>query len=228
MTLSPRPLLGDAELARTSVVANNTMNRGRGLSGVNSYARELGFDPLARLGGLDRPRWLDLCSGEGLALRAAAAVLPAGAVLTGVDLVGPLLPRPRPTGVELVTASLATWSPPPGRRYDLVTCVHGLHYLGDKLALLARAVTWPAPGGLFVAHLDPDSFRLPDGRSAARPVLRALRDAGYTYHGRRHLLRHEDPADRPAVLPFAHLGADPQAGPNWTGQPGVATYVQPL
>ncbi|WP_236654634.1 methyltransferase domain-containing protein [Streptacidiphilus anmyonensis] len=219
-------LLSDGELEQSSVVANNTMNRERGLSGVNSYARELGFDPVARLRGLERPRWLDLCSGEGLALRAAAALLPAGAVLTGVDLVGPLGARPLPAGVELVTASLATWTPPPGR-YDLITCVHGLHYIGDKLALLARVTTWLAPGGLFVAHLDPDSFRLPDGRSAARPLLRALRDAGYGYDARRHLLRHEGATDQPFVFPFTHLGADPDAGPTWTGQPGVGTYVQP-
>lgn len=31
------------------MVANNTMNRERGLSGVNSYARELGRDPLETL-----------------------------------------------------------------------------------------------------------------------------------------------------------------------------------
>ncbi|WP_236652270.1 class I SAM-dependent methyltransferase [Streptacidiphilus neutrinimicus] len=226
--MNQQPLLRDSELERTSVVANNTMNRERGLSGVNSYARELGFDPVARLAGLERPSWLDLCSGEGHALRTAAGLLPAGAVLTGVDLVGPTARLPRPAGAELVTASLSTWTPPPGRRYDLITCVHGLHYLGDKLALLARVATWLRSDGLFVGHLDPDSFRLPDGRSAARQVLRALRGAGYGYDARRHLLRHEGSADRPPSLPFAHLGADPHAGPTWTGQPGVATYVRPL
>jgi len=39
-------LLSDAELERSAVVANCAMNRERQLSGVNSYARELGFDPL--------------------------------------------------------------------------------------------------------------------------------------------------------------------------------------
>jgi SAM-dependent methyltransferase len=221
-------LLSDEELERTSVVANNTMNRERGLSGVNSYARELGFDPVNRLGGTATPRWLDLCSGEGLALRGAAARLPAGAELTGVDLVGPLgAAAPLPQGVELITASLSSWVPPPGRRYGLITCVHGLHYLGDKLALLTRAASWLTRDGLFVAHLDPATFRLPDGRPAARPVLRALRAAGFGYDARRHLLRLEGGRDSLA-LPLTHLGADCDPVPTWTGQPGVATVIEPV
>ncbi|MFE7719702.1 hypothetical protein ACFU44_11755 [Nocardia rhizosphaerihabitans] len=52
-------LLDDVTLELSSVVANNAMNRGRGLAGVNSYARELGFDPYERLAerlrGDDRP-----------------------------------------------------------------------------------------------------------------------------------------------------------------------------
>ncbi|NUK13466.1 hypothetical protein HRW18_37130 [Streptomyces lunaelactis] len=31
------------------MVADNTMNRERGLAGVNSYARKLGFDPIRHL-----------------------------------------------------------------------------------------------------------------------------------------------------------------------------------
>ncbi|MGN2640003.1 hypothetical protein ACTD5D_28315 [Nocardia takedensis] len=38
-------LLDVEALERSSVVANNAMNRDRGLSGVNSYARDLGRDP---------------------------------------------------------------------------------------------------------------------------------------------------------------------------------------
>ncbi|MDG4861765.1 SAM-dependent methyltransferase, partial [Streptomyces sp. T-3] len=88
------PLISDVDLAASAVVANSTMNRGRGLAGVNSYARELGFDPLAHLAAVRsaEPSWLDLCSGEGRALREAAGRVPTAAVLTGVDLVGPLGP----------------------------------------------------------------------------------------------------------------------------------------
>lgn len=37
-------LLDDAALEKSAVVANRAMNRERQLAGVNSHARELGFD----------------------------------------------------------------------------------------------------------------------------------------------------------------------------------------
>jgi len=75
-TAQPPPrLIKDDELAGHSVVANSAMNRARVLAGVNSYTRELGFSPTEFLSECDHgsaPSWLDLCSGEGLALRDAA------------------------------------------------------------------------------------------------------------------------------------------------------------
>ncbi|MCX4097526.1 hypothetical protein [Nocardia sp. alder85J] len=62
---SGRRLLDDTALECTSVVANNAMNRDRRLSGVNSYTRELGFDPYRQLATAlraapDRPiGWID-------------------------------------------------------------------------------------------------------------------------------------------------------------------------
>lgn len=221
---TPPVLVGGDELERSSVVANNTMNRGRGLGGVNSYARELGIDPLAHLRArASAPSWLDLCSGEGRALSEAASVLPPDAVLTGVDLVGPLVPVPAPPTVERVRASVAQWAPE--RTYDLVTCVHGLHYVGDQLGLLSRAASWLAPDGLLLAQFDPDSIRRADGAPAGRAALKALRAAGFAYHARRHLLTLR--GGRTTTLPFRYLGADPGAGPNYTGQPAVASFYAP-
>ncbi|MEV7773692.1 class I SAM-dependent methyltransferase [Kitasatospora sp. NPDC086791] len=220
-------LIDDNALTASSVVANSTMNRERGLSGVNSYARELGFSPLAWL--LERtgaaPGWLDLCSGEGRALAEAARRLPEGVELTGVDLVGPMAPPPDAAALpqlRLVTAAVADWAP--GRSYDLITCVHGLHYLGDQLGAIARAASWLAPDGRFAAHFDPESVRRPDGSSAARPVVAALRAAGFGYQARRHLLVLD--GGRPVELPFVYAGADPAAGPNYTGQPAVGSYYR--
>lgn len=223
-TTAPPPpgLIEDDELAGHSVVANSTMNRERVLAGVNSYARELGFSPAEFLDEHGpAPSWLDLCSGEGLALREAARQLPR-AVITGVDLVGPLRRTALPDGLELITADLGRWSP--GRRYDLITCVHGLHYIGDRLALLERAASWLTGTGLLVAHLDPSTLRRPDGSDASRPVLAALRAAGFHYSARHHRLSLR--GGRPVTLPFAYLGADPHAGPNYTGQPAVASYYR--
>ncbi|MEU6161229.1 methyltransferase domain-containing protein [Streptomyces sp. NPDC047130] len=212
-----------AELERTWVVANNAMNRERGLSGVNSYARELGRDPLETLAGRPAPSWLDLCSGEGRALRAAAAVLPPDAVLTGVDLVGPTVPAPLPPGLELVTASVSAWAP--DRTYHLITCVHGLHYVGDQLGLLARAAAWLAPDGLLLAHFDPGLIRWADGSPAGRAALAALRAAGFAYSPARSLLTLE--GSRRPVLAFRYLGADPDVGPGCTGQPAVGSLYAP-
>ncbi|MEU1543454.1 class I SAM-dependent methyltransferase [Actinacidiphila glaucinigra] len=216
-------LLPDHRLELTSVVANSTMNRERGLTGANSYTRELGFDPADHL--LSRapePRWLDLCSGEGLALREAAGRLPATARLTGVDLVGPLAVAPPPPTVDLVTASVADWEPV--APYDLITCVHGLHYVGDRLGLLARAAGWLRPGGLLVGHLDPAAIRWADGAPAGRFALAALRAEGFAYNARHHRLTLTGP--RAIRLPLHYVGADPEAGPNYTGQPGVAAHYR--
>ncbi|KUL27232.1 class I SAM-dependent methyltransferase [Streptomyces regalis] len=214
-------LLSTSELERSSVVANNTMNRERGLAGVNSYARELGFDPLSRLAARPHaPSWLDLCSGEGHALREAASTLPDDAALTGIDLVGPLVRLPAPPTLTEVVASVSTWAPT--RTYDLITCVHGLHYVGDQLGLLARAASWLAPDGLLAAHFDPESIRWADGSAAGRATVSALRSAGFRYSARHHRLTLE--GGREVTLPFHYLGADPAAGPNYTGQPAVGSH----
>ena len=55
-------LLDDERLERSAVVANNAMNRLRGLDGVNSYERELGFRPLEILRGT--ASCVDLCCGR--------------------------------------------------------------------------------------------------------------------------------------------------------------------
>ncbi|MDX2678802.1 class I SAM-dependent methyltransferase [Streptomyces soliscabiei] len=212
----PRPI----PLEEFSVVANNTMNRERGLTGLNSYARELGVDPLSHLAHRPAPSWLDLCSGEGRALREAAPALPADTVLTAVDLVGPLVPRPAPPALEEIVASVATWTPT--RTYDLITCVHGLHYVGDQLGLLTRAASWLTADGLLLAHFDPDSIRRSDGSPAGRAAVTALRAAGFAYDPRRHLLTLR--GGRTVELPFTYVRADPDAGPNYTGQPAVASH----
>lgn len=224
-------LLPDDELERSAVVANCRMNRERGLSGSNGYDRELGLDPLdflrERLSPGRPAAWLDLCCGSGKALIEAAITIRAEGLdveIVGVDLVG-MFRRLDPglTCVRLVEASLTTWRP--DRSYDLITCVHGLHYVGDKLGLIARAVSWLAEDGRFVANLDVASLKLADGRAAGRKVSPDLRRAGLVYNRRKRLVvcrgrRVVDP-------PYRYLGADDRAGPNYTGQPAVDSYYEP-
>ncbi|GLZ80704.1 methyltransferase [Actinorhabdospora filicis] len=201
-------LVPDDELHTTSVVANNAMNRQRGLA---SYARELGLDLPAML---DAPgfRWLDLCCGSAKALIEAGRAHPA-ATIVGVDLVDHFGPD-APGNVRLLTAALPAL-PELGGPFDLVTCVHGLHYVGDKLAAIAAATALLTPGGLFAANMD-----VPGLRGVLRPTA-AFRAAGYEYDPRRRRLRRTGPGAPPA---WRYLGADPAAGPNYTGQAAVDSW----
>jgi hypothetical protein len=92
-------LLDDAALAASDVVANAAMNRSRQLAGVNSYTRELGFNPVEHLTTrVAQPRpeagdgatvgWLDLCCGTGQALIQAADQLPMMSLTDQVAIVG--------------------------------------------------------------------------------------------------------------------------------------------
>ncbi|WP_246273947.1 class I SAM-dependent methyltransferase [Phytohabitans houttuyneae] len=224
-----RRLLLEDDLTRSAVVANSAMNRGRQLAGVNSYTRELGFNPLDQVrSAAGRGRhggWLYLCCGTGRALLQAARSMRGERVaLVGVDLVDyfdPIDDVDLP--VKLVCASVTSWVP--ARRFDLITCVHGLHYIGDKLAVLTRAASWLTDDGLLVADLDLTSIRLPDGRPAGRALAGALRQAGFRYDARRRRITSE--GRREVSLPYDYLGADDKAGPNYTNQPAVHSYYQP-
>jgi SAM-dependent methyltransferase len=224
-------LLGDDELERSAIVANCRMNRERELAGSNGYSREVGFNPLdflrARIAHGHFVAWLDLCCGTGRALIEAARVSQAEGMdieIVGVDLVG-MFHRPGPDVIHLhlVEASLRTWSP--DRRFDLITCVHGLHYVGDKLGLVARAASWLVEDGLFVANLDLKNVKLADDMAGGRKVVADLRRAGLEYDRRRHLVVCRGRKD--LSLPYRYLGADDGAGPNYTGQPAVDAYYQP-
>jgi SAM-dependent methyltransferase len=224
-------LVSDDELERSAVAANCRMNRERNLTGSNGYSRELGFDPLAFLRERTSPArpvaWLDLCCGTGQALIEASRI--AGAegtpiAIVGVDLVGIFHRRdPDSQHLRLVEASLSTWSPE--GHLDLITCVHGLHYIGDKLRLIARAASWLADDGLFVANIDLGNLRFAGGRPAGRRIVSDLRRAGVGYNPRKRLIACR--GRKALSLPYRYLGADDGAGPNYTAQPAVDSYYQP-
>ena len=200
-------------MADSWVVANTSMNRERGLRGVNSYAKDLALDPLVLLD--NSGDWLDLCCGSGKAL-VEAADMTCGVRIVGVDLVPMFIPTSHPH-LHLIVASLEHWQP--DRKFDLITCVHGLHYIGDKLGLIASVVDWLKPGGRFIAHLDLHNLRHADGRDAARTAALRLRSLGFEYDSRRGLL---SVCEARTITPFWQFrGADATAGPNRTGQDAV-------
>ena len=225
-------LLDDESLERSAVVANCRMNRERNLVGSNGYDQELGLDPLdflrGRLGSGHRPAWLDLCCGSGKALIEAARIareqgLGSPIHIVGVDLVGLFLtPDPGLDGLRLVEASLRTWKPE--GQFDLITCVHGLHYLGDKLGLIARAASWLVEDGRFLANLALENVKFASDPNPARKLAAELRRSGLEFDRRRRLVACR--GGKSLKLHYRYLGADDRAGPNYTGQPAVDSYYE--
>ena len=225
-------LLRAEELERSDIVANCRMNRERQLIGTNSYSRDLKLDILAFL---QRPKqnkpvkWIDLCCGTGRALLEAAKELESqsrtGAFqIEGVDLAGLFLLNDFPRTVKLARATIENWSPK--GPYALATCVHGLHYVGDKLSAISKIVRSLTSDGLFVAKLDLANFRKPDGKPAARIITAKFRELGLDYDARTRLLMCH--GKREVAFKLRYLGADDSAGPNYTGQPAVHSYYDSL
>jgi SAM-dependent methyltransferase len=212
--------LTDEQLTSSCVVANCRMNRERELAGTNGYQRELGLPPLDFLRARRPPaRWLDLCCGTGRALLQADSLLEAHEDLhvVGVDLHETFWPGERSARLRLIAASLHAWDT--DERFDLISCVHGLHYLGDKLGAITRAASWLTDDGVLVANLDADNLRDDTGEPLGRLGTRLLREAGLEYDTRRHRLTCRG---RKALgLPLDYVGADDSAGPNYPGQPAV-------
>lgn len=221
-------LKDDIKLEQSCVIANASMNRQRGLAGINSYTKELRFNPVEflkdRLEKQDHVSWLDLCCGTGKALTEAAEYFQrSGTVLQGIDLVPMFQVFPEKlNNIRLISASLRTWTP--AMDYDLITCVHGMHYIGDKLGLIQRSASWLKPEGFFIANLDINNFRLSGNKPMGSQIGKIFKKFGINYNRTKHLLSVSGKKD--VKISYHYLGADDQAGPNYTGQPAVHSYYQ--
>lgn len=222
-------MLDEQQLLQSEVVANAAMNRGRGLRGVNSYEKELREDLIQLLGRQvdqhGKASWLDLCCGEGRALLEAAKLLEDQAVLDRVSITGLDLHPPRQrerTAVQFVESSAQAWDAE--EEYSLITCVHGLHYIGDKLGLISHMASLLTPDGVLLANLDLADIASPDSKFATSRAAAEFRRAGIDYNRRTKVLRIVGKQRLAFGLRF--LGADDQVGPNYTGQPGVRSYYE--
>ncbi|MBS1792763.1 MAG: class I SAM-dependent methyltransferase [Acidobacteria bacterium] len=229
-------LLDIESLHASGVVANNRMNRGRNCLGGNSYRKDLAFDCVefmkARLRENGRARWLDVGCGEGRALVEAAQILkdaekrealPADWRITGLDLAGMFREIPKDLeNLRLVETAVEDFRE--DGEFDLVTAVHSLHYVGDKLGAICALTRRLAQAGLFRANLELQNLRL-EGKPDAKRVFAAfLRKEGFVVDPRKHLIALDGP--RNFEIPFEFLGADDRAGPNSTGQPVVDSYYR--
>jgi trans-aconitate methyltransferase len=224
-------LLSDNELIWSAVVVNNRMNRERKASGINSYEKEFSFKPEAYIESLmtdKRPvAWLDLCCGKGNALKQAAEYFDSKqkqdrVFLHGIDLLDDFCTVGKNiTCLHFETVPLTAWRP--SRRYDLITCSHGLHYIGDKLRVIETAVASLTKNGFFIAHLDLDNISIANKKSS--PFLKSLfKKVLVDYNSRKKILK----AAGAAILSFdlMYIGADDTSGPNYTGQEAVTSYYE--
>jgi SAM-dependent methyltransferase len=222
-------LLAEHELIWSDIVANSRMNRERNASGINSYEKEFGFKPedflKERINRNGQAKWLDLCCGQGKALIQVATLL-AGeglqekAHLKGIDLVDAFLPLPPALNcLRLEAGSITGWQT--DDKYDLITCVHGLHYVGDKLKVLQQAFAALNPEGLFVANLDLDNIRI-TGKDTAAYLKQLFSKQGIRYNGRTRILTCQ--GRKTIEIDLHYVGADDRSGPNYTGQEAVTSF----
>jgi len=222
-------LLKENELAWSDVVANNRMNRKRKASGVNSYEKDLKFKPETWLNACLKERgevkWLDLCCGEGNALlqyasELAEKQLQGQALLRGIDLTDQFQPVPSLiTCLQLEAMSLVDWKA--DDQYDLVTCVHGLHYIGDKLKVITEALKAIAPQRILMANLDLKSIKI-EGDQQGQYLKKLFKENQIEYNAQRKIITCKGPRD--ISINLTYKGADDKAGPNYTGQDAVDSY----
>lgn len=200
---------------------------------MNSYEKEFKFrleDFLAdKIKELGLCAWLDLCCGEGRALLQACEYFSRSGLqekikLTGIDLLEVIQPADeKKPFLSFEAASVVTWQPK--MKYDLITCSHGLHYLGDKLKVIAMATACLNDSGLFVAHLDLQNVLI-DGLPSAPLMKHLLKKYEIEYNTRSKIIKRQGPVNIDFKLEY--LGADDNAGPNYTGQPAVTSHYRSL
>lgn len=212
------------------------MNRGRRCLGKNSYQKELFFNPVSfleeRLINNESVSWLDLCCGEGQALIEAAAIFanvfidknPSSSFqIIGIDLAGMFQKYSAELRyLKLLETSLENFLP--SQEFDLITCVHGLHYIGDKLSALQKTARWLKEDGLFLANLELKSLKLVGRQNSKKTFSDLLKKQKFIVDDRRHLITLK--GKRNFDLPTEYSGADDQAGPNYTGQAAVDSYYK--
>lgn len=222
-------LLPEDKLIWSPIVVNSRMNRERNASGVNSYEQEFNFKPEEylekKMRENGRASWLDLCCGQGNALMQTANYFRQKGEQDAIHLEGIDLIDTFPKNyseykfLKFKVQSLIEWVPT--QKYDLVTCVHGLHYLGDKLKVLEQCAQAITQDGLFIANLDLCNFHLQkeDTDSYLKKIFKQL---GFSYNAKSKILKRTGYGE--IKFDFIYLGASDEHGPNYTGQDSVTSF----
>jgi hypothetical protein len=225
-------LLPEDKLIWSDVVANSRMNRQRNASGINSYEKELGFSTgeflKQQINKSGFVRWADLCCGEGKALLQCASFLQQQnlqhkAMLKGIDLVNSFVSIPSHiTCIHFGNCSL--FDRHPQEKYNLVTCVHGIHYIGDKLDVLQKAFLALSDEAIFIANFDIRS--VVTSAEGTNYIKNVFKQNKIEYNSRKKLLMGK--GQKKLVFDLEYEGADDKAGPNYTGQPAVNSHYRIL
>ncbi|MEO1257621.1 MAG: methyltransferase domain-containing protein [Bacteroidota bacterium] len=223
-------LLNKDELAWSPVVANNSMNRERNAFGINSYEKDIHLNPVDFLLNLKEQknvRWLDLCCGKGNALIQAAQFLEEKKLsnkyeLEGIDLVDFFTHAPGFSNLILSVQNLENWTPE--KEYDLITIVHGLHYVGDKIGLVLKAIEALKTNGHFIGNLDLSNILVQNIKQRKRATMKFFNENNIEINLRKKLIY--STGKKTIKSKFAYLGADDKAGPNYTGQEVVNSYYR--
>ncbi len=223
-------LKNDSELGWSPIVANNAMNRKRVAIGINSYKKEIKIDSIKFLEKRKNEkiiRWMDLCCGEGNALIQAAKHFSKKdwsekVEFTGIDLVDFFSEYEESKHLNLLQLNLEHWAPK--ERFDLITIVHGLHYVGDKLKLIEKSVNTLKNNGLFIGNLDLNNIILLNEKDPGSTIKNFFKETGIQYNSRTKIISAQ--GKKEVEMPFIYLGADDNAGPNYTGQAAVNSVYE--
>jgi len=223
-------LLKEEELIWSSVVANCNMNRKRKLIGVNSYEKDIRFDILKflteRATTQKEVKWIDLCCGEGNAVIEASKIIQEQQInnlaITGIDLVDLFENHQNLPFINFEVQSLLEWTT--NQKYDLITCVHGLHYVGNKLIVIQKSLQALKKDGIFIANLALDNVKDANGKSLKRYLLKRFRQHELSYDAKNKILIGKGP--RKLELELSYLGANDRIGKNYTGQEVVDSHYK--
>jgi ubiquinone/menaquinone biosynthesis C-methylase UbiE len=215
-------LLSEAELEWSDVVANNSMNRERKATGVNSYEKDLKLNSLTFIlnrKNQDTIQWLDLCCGKGNALIEVAKSLKntdfeAKTHLKGIDLVDYFSDKKGLKNLDFEALNLSTWQPE--IQFDLITIVHGLHYVGDKIGLIIKAASALKEDGVLMANMDVKNIKFTNSDLSEKVMKSFFKKVNIEYNDRAKMIKIV--GAKTIENPFSYVGADDSVGINYTGQ----------
>ena len=100
--------------------------------------------------------------------------------------------------------------------------MHGLHYIGDKLAVIQKCMGVLKKDGLFIANIDLDNIKNTNGDSLKKDLLKLFKTTRVDYNSKTKILSGR--GNTTIDFKFKYLGANDKIGKNYTGQEVVDSH----